>query len=74
VRTVNVHEAKTQLSALLAEVESGEQVVIARAGVPIAKLVAVSAPKKRKLGMDDGKLRIAADFDHALIPDFEPYS
>ena len=42
---VNVHEAKTQLSRLLAQVEAGEEVVIARNGVPVARLVAL--PKKK---------------------------
>ena len=42
---VNVHEAKTQLSRLLAQVEAGEEVVIARNGVPVAQLVA--APRKK---------------------------
>ncbi len=46
---VNVHEAKTQLSKLLAKVEQGEEVVIARDGKPIAKLVPFRAPAKKRL-------------------------
>ncbi len=53
---VNIHEAKTHFSRLLQRVAAGEEVVIARAGVPVARLVAVE-PKKAKtrpLGMDEG--------------------
>lgn len=48
--TVNVHEAKTNLSRLLADVEKGEEVTIARAGKPVARLVPVEAKPKRKFG------------------------
>ncbi|HEY3973514.1 MAG TPA: type II toxin-antitoxin system Phd/YefM family antitoxin [Candidatus Sulfotelmatobacter sp.] len=67
---VNIHEAKTHLSRLLQKVAAGEEVTIARAGVPVAKLVAVAPkPKKiRPLGMDRGKIWIADDFD-APLPD-----
>jgi prevent-host-death family protein len=51
MKIVNVHEAKSTLSALLAAVERGEEVVIARNGTPVAKLVAAEAPRpKRKFG------------------------
>jgi prevent-host-death family protein len=49
--TVNVHQAKTQLSRLLKRVESGEEVVLARDGKPVAKLVPVSAKKRREPGL-----------------------
>ncbi len=63
-RTVNVHEAKTHLSRLLEAVEAGEDVVIARAGEPIARLVAVSArTQPRTPGSWRGRLVIADDFD-----------
>ena len=42
---VNVHEAKTQLSKLLARVEAGEEIVIARAGTPVARLMPVQKPR-----------------------------
>jgi prevent-host-death family protein len=67
---VNIHEAKTHFSRLLQRVAAGEEVVIARAGVPVARLVAVE-PKKGKprlLGMDEGRIWIADDFD-APLPD-----
>jgi prevent-host-death family protein len=64
MRQVNVHEAKTQLSALLEAVESGESVVIARAGKPVAVLTAYrTTRRKRRLGLFKGQGRIAADFD-----------
>lgn len=50
---LNVQEAKTRLSELLARVESGESVVIARAGRPVAHLSAVSAPPSRTFGILD---------------------
>lgn len=67
-KTVNVHEAKTHLSRLLAEVERGKEVTIARAGKPIARLVGVQAPAKRELGLDRGSIWISPDFD-APMPD-----
>jgi prevent-host-death family protein len=66
---VNIHEAKTHLSRLLRKVADGEEVTIARAGVPVAKLVAVDAKNKtRPLGMDRGRVWVADDFD-APLPD-----
>ena len=69
--TVNVHEAKTHLSALLVRVARGERVVIARAGTPIAVLIPFGAqPGERVFGRDRGVIRIANDFDEPL-PEFE---
>jgi prevent-host-death family protein len=66
---VNIHEAKTHFSRLLQRVAGGEEVTIARAGVPVARLVAVETKKKeRPLGMDRGKVWVADDFD-APLPD-----
>ena len=65
---VNVHEAKTQLSKLLAKVEQGEEVVIARDRKPIAKLVPFQSPAKKKLRTGDwkGRMWISPDFDEPL--------
>jgi prevent-host-death family protein len=61
---VNIHEAKTHLSRLLQRVAAGEEVTIARAGVPVAKLIAAGpGSKSRPMGMDEGKIWIAEDFD-----------
>ena len=69
MRQVNVHEAKTQLSRLLEEVEAGERVVIARAGEPVAVLAPYrSAVRSRRLGLFAGQARIREDFDE-LPPD-----
>jgi len=51
MKTVNVHQAKTQLSRLLKRVEAGEEVVVARAGKPVAKLVPLSKKKSREPGL-----------------------
>jgi len=65
---VNIHEAKTHLSRLLQRVAAGEEVTIARSGVPVARLVAVEPQAKRPLGFARGEIRIADDFD-APLPD-----
>jgi prevent-host-death family protein len=62
--TVNVHEAKTHLSRLLQRVANGEEITIANAGVPVARLVPIALSRgKRELGIDKGKIWIAEDFD-----------
>jgi prevent-host-death family protein len=66
MRTLNIHEAKTHLSRLIDEVNEGEELVIAKAGKPVARLVPVAAKPLRKPGFLKGKLRIAADFDAPL--------
>lgn len=69
---VNVHEAKTHLSRLLARVAMGEEVVIAKAGTPVAKLVPLGKkPKKRRLGSAEGEFVIPDDFNDPLPRDVE---
>lgn len=69
MRRVNVHEAKTQLSRLLEEVETGERIVIARAGEPVAVLTPYkTAVRRRHLGLFAGQATIHPDFDE-LPPD-----
>ena len=67
--TVNVHEAKTHLSKLLARVEAGERIVIARAGRPIAVLTPVETATPRKPGNEP--IVIRDDFD-APLAEFDP--
>lgn len=67
-RPVNVHEAKTHFSKLLERVAGGEEVVIARAGVPVARLIRFDPGGSRPLGLDAGRGFIAPDFD-APLPD-----
>jgi prevent-host-death family protein len=65
---VNVHQAKTHLSKLLERVAAGEEVVIARAGRPVARLVpARERPQKRTPGTAAGKVWIFPEFDAPLL-------
>ena len=64
---VNIHEAKTNLSRLIEEVTEGAEIVIAKAGKPVAKLVPIGhGGRVRKPGFLKGRIRIAADFDVPL--------
>ena len=67
---MNIHEAKTQLSRLLLKVRDGEEVVIARDGKPIARLVPYeSKPKKDWIGSYAGQGWISPDFDDEVDPE-----
>lgn len=66
---VGVHEAKTHLSRLLRQVMAGDEVVITRGGVPIARLVPVHSRGKRALGIDEGLFEVPDDFDAPLADD-----
>ena len=59
-KSVNVHEAKTQLSKLLDRVHAGEEIVIAKNGEPYARLVPLEKPKPRQPGLLKGKVEAAA--------------
>jgi prevent-host-death family protein len=70
-KTVNIHTAKTNLSSLLAEVEAGKEIVIARAGKPVARLIPVrkrgiGRVRKKIAGSLKGKVWIGPDFDDPL--------
>lgn len=67
--TVNIHEAKTNLSRLLAQVEAGDDVVIARNGKPVARLVAVEPPAKREFGALRGRIKLDDSFFEPLPDD-----
>ena len=73
--TVNIHEAKTHLSRLVARAAAGEEIVIAKAGEPLARLVAYEEQRApRQFGRLKGKIWIAEDFDETpqwLIDAFE---
>ncbi|WP_157219459.1 type II toxin-antitoxin system Phd/YefM family antitoxin [Flavisphingomonas formosensis] len=66
---VTVHEAKTNLSKLIAEVIAGGEVVIARGTVPAVRLVPVTAPGKRRFGALKGKIAVDGRFDEPLSDD-----
>lgn len=72
---VNIHEAKTQFSRLVERAERGEEIVIGRAGKPVARLVAYEpAVERRTPGVWKGKVRLAPDFDETppeLVEMFE---
>jgi len=66
MKTVNIHEAKTQLSKLVEEASKGESFIIAKAGKPIVKVTALSAPtgsQVRRLGFMAGQISVPDDFD-----------
>ena len=66
MRTVNMHEAKTHLSRLVAAAANGDSFIIARAGKPVVKVVAVDAPEdgtSRRLGFLIGQISVPDDFD-----------
>ena len=66
MKTVNIHEAKTQLSKLVEEASKGEPFVIAKAGKPIVKVMALGAPtgaQVRRLGFMAGQISVPDDFD-----------
>jgi prevent-host-death family protein len=66
--TVNVHAAKTHFSSLLDRAAAGEEIVIAKAGKPVARLTALTAGDRpaRRLGRLAGRAVVPADFDAAL--------
>ena len=70
MKIVNKHEAKTTLSQLVEQVENGEEVVLARAGTPVARIVPLRRAEPRVLGRWRGRVRMADDFD-APLPDDE---
>jgi prevent-host-death family protein len=65
---VNIHAAKTHLSRLVDQAAAGDEIVIARAGKPVARLVPLAEKPKRILGLLKGQLKIPRDFD-APLPD-----
>ena len=65
---INIHEAKSQLSRLVALAEAGEEIIIARANKPVARLIPIErTPAQRHLGEAKGLVTIAPDFD--TLPD-----
>ena len=65
--TINIHEAKTHLSRLVDEVAAGAEIIIAKAGKPMARLTPISAPARKKtLGLLKGKIKVPDDFNSPL--------
>ncbi len=76
MQMINVHEAKTHLSRLLTRVSAGEEIIISKAGKPVARLVPWREPVlKRRPGLDRGRFVVPDDFDAPLpaevLDDFE---
>jgi prevent-host-death family protein len=70
-KAVNIHEAKTHLSRLIERVEAGEEIVLARAGRPVAKLVPIARSRSpRQFGFWKGRVVMHPGFDDPL-PEFE---
>ena len=66
MKTVNIHEAKTQLSKLVEDASKGEPFIIAKAGKPVVKVTALTAPigaQVRRLGFMSGQITVPDDFD-----------
>ena len=66
MKTVNIHQAKTQLSKLIEEASKGESFIIAKAGKPVVRVTALSAPtgaQVRRLGFMVGQISVPDDFD-----------
>jgi prevent-host-death family protein len=65
MRTINIHQAKTHLSRLVEDAANGEEIVIAKAGKPVARLVSLPATERRvpKFGTLAGKIWVAEDWD-----------
>jgi prevent-host-death family protein len=68
METINVHQAKTNLSRLLSRVELGEEIIISNRGIPIAKLVPFrpSSNRRDSLGLDRGRFTVPEDFNAPL--------
>ena len=73
--TVNLYEAKTNLSKLVERAASGEEIIIAKAGKPMARLVPYLSPRKKRIGGQNllGITYIAEDFDGPLPPEIQKY-
>jgi prevent-host-death family protein len=74
-KTINIHEAKTHLSRIIEEVANGAEVIIAKAGEPMARLIPIAAkPRPKNLGLLRGKIKVPDDFNSPVpevIADFE---
>jgi prevent-host-death family protein len=72
--TVNIHDAKTHLSKLIQRVEMGEEITIARAGKPVARLAPVKAGTAvRKPGSAKGQIKMSPNFDAPMPRNFQRY-
>jgi prevent-host-death family protein len=67
---INIHEAKTHLSRIVDEVAAGSEVIIAKSGKPMARLIPLAGVRRaKKLGLLKGKIKVPDDFNAAMTPD-----
>jgi prevent-host-death family protein len=70
MQTINIHEAKTHLSRIVDQVAAGDEVIIAKAGKPMARLVPLLEKKPgRRLGLLEGRFKVPDDFNAPLADD-----
>jgi prevent-host-death family protein len=70
MKTINIHAAKTHLSSLVAEVEAGEEIIIAKAGKPVARLMPLQKNDfRRSFGALKGRIHMKDTFDDPLPPE-----
>lgn len=68
-KAINIHEAKTHLSRLVEQAAGGKEIIIAKAGKPMARLVPLqNAPRPKKYDLLKGRIRVPEDFDAPLDP------
>jgi prevent-host-death family protein len=74
MQTVNIHEAKTHLSKLIAKAAKGEPFIIAKAGKPMVKVTSIDTPapkKMRRIGFMKGEFKVPDDFDTMMQKEIE---
>jgi prevent-host-death family protein len=74
MQTVNIHEAKTQLSRLIEQAAKGDAFIIAKAGKPLVKVIRLDAPlggQAKRLGFMTKQIRVPDDFDHINSAEIE---
>jgi prevent-host-death family protein len=69
--TINIHEAKTHLSRLLVRVQMGEEIILARAGKPVARLAPIECKSEGRLGSAAGEFQVPDDFNAPLPTEIE---
>jgi prevent-host-death family protein len=68
-KSINIHDAKTHLSRLVEQAAQGKEIVIAKAGKPMARLVPLeNVPRPKKFGLLEGRFKVPDDFDAPLDP------
>jgi prevent-host-death family protein len=69
MKYISINDVKNHLSRLLRRVAAGEEIVIARRGTPIARIVPLAPSEQRQLGIDEGRVTVPADFNRPIEED-----